>query len=469
MRIYLVGRQGSYLNVSITQDIEPPTVTLSAAPASVLQGGSSTLSWSSTNAESLTINQGVGSVASSGSTTVTPTSTTTYTITATNPVGTVTDQETLTVLESPAASLSVEPVSIPENTSAELTWRTENAESVTIDNGIGSVDSSGTLTVSPSGTTTYTLTAEGPGGTATDSALLTIVAPQPTVHLSADKSSILEGEPVSLTWESENAERAEITPGIGSVPVNGSIEISPSVTTHYTISVTGPGGTAESSIPIMVTYPPPSVSLTVSPETISNGESATLAWESSHAQNVMIDQNIGTVTASGSLVVSPTGSTTYTITATGKGGTVTATATVSIQTRPDGAELGVPGDSHGEGGLLGTTLSITNGNVLEVRKDISFPSPHQMGLVLTGSYNSRSNTLGTMGFGWSHSYTPILSQTSLSGSNYLTIEDETGRIRYFSSANGTYHGAFGENSSVVPVSEGYDWIKENGLVYLKGA
>jgi peptidoglycan-associated lipoprotein len=64
-----------------------PTVTLSADPASINRGESSTLSWTSTNATQLTIAPGVGTVNAEGSTTVTPSDATTYTITASGPGG----------------------------------------------------------------------------------------------------------------------------------------------------------------------------------------------------------------------------------------------------------------------------------------------------------------------------------------------------------------------------------------------
>jgi hypothetical protein len=67
----------------------PPraSVALSASPASAQAGQQVTLTWSSTNATSITLEPAVGSVAAQGSTTVTPTQSTTYTVTATGPGG----------------------------------------------------------------------------------------------------------------------------------------------------------------------------------------------------------------------------------------------------------------------------------------------------------------------------------------------------------------------------------------------
>ena len=71
----------------------------SAAPATIIQGQSATLSWSLAGnpAPTVTIDNGVGDVSSRTSITVSPTQTTTYTLTATNTLGTVTKTATVTV------------------------------------------------------------------------------------------------------------------------------------------------------------------------------------------------------------------------------------------------------------------------------------------------------------------------------------------------------------------------------------
>jgi peptidoglycan-associated lipoprotein len=57
--------------------------------------------------------------------------------------------------------------------------------------------------------------------------------------------------------------------------------------------------------------PAPKVSLKVTPGAIEKGQSATLSWESENAANVVIDNGIGTVEASGSRTIQPSVSTTY--------------------------------------------------------------------------------------------------------------------------------------------------------------
>jgi plastocyanin len=64
-----------------------PSVALNASTVSAQVGQQVTLTWSSTNATSITLEPSVGSVAAQGSTTVRPSQSTTYTVTATGPGG----------------------------------------------------------------------------------------------------------------------------------------------------------------------------------------------------------------------------------------------------------------------------------------------------------------------------------------------------------------------------------------------
>ena len=76
-----------------------PTATLTASPTSITSGQTATLTWTTTNATSASIDNGIGAVqpVSGGSVTVTPSKTTTYTLTATGSGGSATAQATVTV------------------------------------------------------------------------------------------------------------------------------------------------------------------------------------------------------------------------------------------------------------------------------------------------------------------------------------------------------------------------------------
>jgi len=77
------------------------------------------------------------------------------------------------------ASFTVEPASIEVGQSVTLRWSVSNATDVTIDQGVGAVQSQGSRQLSPRRSTTYTLTANGPGGSDTRSVNLTVSNPPP--------------------------------------------------------------------------------------------------------------------------------------------------------------------------------------------------------------------------------------------------------------------------------------------------
>jgi Carbohydrate binding module (family 6)/Right handed beta helix region len=73
------------------------------------------------------------------------------------------------------AQIMVSPSSIRPGGSATLSWTTSGATDVAISPSVGSVGASGSTSVSPAATTTYTLTAEGPGGTTVSMVTLTVI------------------------------------------------------------------------------------------------------------------------------------------------------------------------------------------------------------------------------------------------------------------------------------------------------
>ena len=96
IKVRLASKPGSYLSIEITQYIDPPTVTFNADPSAIHIGETSLLTWTSTDADSIAIDQGIGSVDPNGSISMSPSQTTTYTITATNLGGTVTADASVT-------------------------------------------------------------------------------------------------------------------------------------------------------------------------------------------------------------------------------------------------------------------------------------------------------------------------------------------------------------------------------------
>ena len=76
----------------------------------------------------------------------------------------------------PTAELTATPTVISAGDQVQLSWRTMDATSVSID-GIGDVPTSGVKTVTPTTSTTYHLVARGEGGSADATARITVNAP----------------------------------------------------------------------------------------------------------------------------------------------------------------------------------------------------------------------------------------------------------------------------------------------------
>jgi peptidoglycan-associated lipoprotein len=76
----------------------------------------------------------------------------------------------------PTATLAANPAVVQQGQSTTLTWQTSNANEITID-GLGTVPASGSKSITPNTSTTYTLTAKGPGGSQDASARVTVNQP----------------------------------------------------------------------------------------------------------------------------------------------------------------------------------------------------------------------------------------------------------------------------------------------------
>jgi peptidoglycan-associated lipoprotein len=80
---------------------------------------------------------------------------------------------------------------------------------------------------------------------------------RPTVNLQASSNIIQRGESVTLTWSSTNATSLSLSPGIGNVAAEGTQRVTPQDSITYTLSATGPGGSADADVHITVSAPAP--------------------------------------------------------------------------------------------------------------------------------------------------------------------------------------------------------------------
>ncbi len=158
----------------------------------------------------------------------------------------------------------------------------------------------------------------------------------PTVNITSSDQLIRAGETIRLSWQSNDAQYAELDNGIGYVPVNGSMTAAPAETTTYTITVTENSEIATASTTVYVNdyLTGPTVEFSASPTTINKGASTTLSWTSHNADTVHIDRGIGELFVNGSMVVSPEHTTSYNMTAVGSKGVVSKRVKVKVLGSP---------------------------------------------------------------------------------------------------------------------------------------
>ena len=320
-------------------DFSDPVIdSFTANPTTITAGQSATLTWTTTNATSVSISGITGALGANGSTTVSPTETTTYTLTAGNTAGNATASTTVTVRPPDPVidTFTASSTSIAAGGSTTLSWTTTNAASVTISGITEALAVDGSKRVTPTATTTYTLTATGAIGTtpAISFIIITVIPPDPVIDtFTASSTSITAGTQVTLTWTTTNADAVSIPGTSGTLAVDGSTTVRPNTPTTYTLTATGASGTTAATATVTIHISGwPKATLTANPTAIMAGQSATLTWTTSDATSATIDQGVGAVTplAGGSTTVTPTATTTYTLTAGNTAGSVTAAATVTV-------------------------------------------------------------------------------------------------------------------------------------------
>ena len=301
----------------------------------------------------MTISGVAGTFGASGNVSVSPSSTTTYTLTASGPgnCSSIQLQTTVTVGSCPTvagSTFNASPSSIAPGGSSSLTWNVPNATSVTISGVPGTFCASGSVVVSPASSTTYTLTASGPGTCAAVTLQTTVTVNQPLsiTGLSAAPNRICAGQSSTLTWSSTGGTSATITDmtsgTVTNVPVNGSLVVTPPTTRTYRLSVTNSVGTVTQDVPVTVNPLAVINSFFPSPSSVNAGQSASLFFDVSNTTSRTItDLTTGTVTnlatESGNISVTPPSTRTYRLTAVSGCNSITQDVVVTVTTCPTAA------------------------------------------------------------------------------------------------------------------------------------
>lgn len=155
--------------------------------------------------------------------------------------------------------------------------------------------------------------------------------------------------------------------------------------------------------PPAATAPSPSATLTVTPDTVDQGQPAQLTWNTQNASTVTID-GIGTVSASGSKRISPQSSTTYHLMASGAGGNTDASARITVNASTT-TTSGLTDEQLFAQNVKDVFFNYDNFQIREdeekiVNTDAAFLSQHpNMKLVIEGHCDERGSEDYNMGLG----------------------------------------------------------------------
>jgi hypothetical protein len=329
----------------------PSITSFTAASATITTGNSTTLTAVFSNGTG-SVDNGVGSVTTSVSKTVLPAATTTYTLTVTNLAGTsVTKQITITVVPAPTiTSFTPAAAAITAGSSTTLTAIFTNGTggTATVDNGVGAVTSGvATSPVSPSATTTYTLTVTNTAGTSVTKQTTITVDPVPVItSFTAASSTIVQGNSTTLTAVFSNGTggTATVDNGVGAVTSGTPVSVMPATTTTYTLTVKNGATTpASTSATATVTVDTPPAITSVNAKTFTVGVSNTFtvtttgnpvpalsATPGLPSSVTFTDNHDGTATISGTPVAGDVGSHQITITAANVVSSVQQTFTLNV-------------------------------------------------------------------------------------------------------------------------------------------
>jgi uncharacterized repeat protein (TIGR01451 family) len=336
----------------------PQCDSFSANPTSIVTNNSTTLTWETSNATRVAINNGIGNVSADGSKSVTPLVTTTYVLSVFDQSEQLKDtcEVTVTVSDNPVPickSFTATPNSLPfGGGTTKLAWEVERATSVSISPIVGSVALVGNKDVQVTTNTNFVLTAVDADGDEVTCPANVIVLPKQDVFTCVDNVSftasdydLVKGESSTLNWTVAGADSVTVNPGGHTTSPK---TVTPDSTTTYTLTATK-AGFDTINCPLTIRVEPPqsvfscenNVNISVSDNSIRKGESITLNWNVTNADSVSINPG-GYTSMTGNQTLSPTSDTTYTLTATKGGTTINCPVAVNVTTGGGGGGSSSP-------------------------------------------------------------------------------------------------------------------------------
>ncbi|HMK48634.1 MAG TPA: OmpA family protein [Thermodesulfovibrionales bacterium] len=333
---HVAGPGGSgTCSASVSVIIPPaPSCEISAEPAEIEQGQSSTLALKATGRVKSSVLDGTSVAPTGGTKTVSPSYTTSYLAQCSGPGGSTVRSTTVTVTPPPppGCELSADPREIKQGESATLALKATGKVTSSILDATPVAPSGGTKTVTPSDSTVYVGQCSGPGGSSISTTTVSVILPPaPTCELNAEPEEVAEGQAATLTLKTTGSIKSAVLDGTQVAPTGATKTVTPKVSTLYNAQISGPGGSSMCTATVLVSPPPPpAVDLTASPKQIELGQSSSLTMKTGGKVTSAVLDGIATAPSGGTKSVSPDNTTTYFARASGPGGAAMSSATVTV-------------------------------------------------------------------------------------------------------------------------------------------
>ena len=306
---------GCTSTATVVVNVTPlPSLTVTATPANICTGQSSTLT--ANGATTYTWSANAGSV-NTNTTSVSPGGTSTFTVSATQ--NGCSDSTTIIVSVAPQATVGIAATQTVFCSGDSTTLTASGATSFTWMPG-GSTAT--TITVTPGVPTTYSLTGSN-GGCLDSTSIIITVNPTPSLTVTATPGSICSGQSSTLT--ATGATTYTWSANAGSVTTD-TVSVTPGSTDTFTVVSTALGCSDSTTI-IVAVVAQPTLSITPSATTICSGATATLTANGAASYT----WSPGASNA-GSISVNPTGATTYSLN--GANGACLDSTTITINVNP---------------------------------------------------------------------------------------------------------------------------------------
>jgi hypothetical protein len=263
--------------------------------------------------------------------------------------------------------------SVFPGTTINLFWSVTGAQTLSINQGVGSVTGLDGKEVTVGGNdTTYTLTATNAEGVS-DTEDVTITVSDIAITFSASPTEIVRGESSTLTWDvvGEGSVSVAIDPGVIGSGAQGTEDVFPTQDTTYTLTASNDFGTRTATATVVVNDPPrpePAIitDFSASPTTIDPGGSSTLSWTVVGTEPITVTISDGvsdifsnTGNGSGTLPVTPSATMTYTLSASNGVNPDPAPVSVQVTVNPPAAPVINSFEANPEEILTGESSTLT--------------------------------------------------------------------------------------------------------------